>query len=114
MKKAKGRRHKKNRHRESIARDTEFSAEAGTLPPREAMSVDAEKEREEVDHFSGVGAVAVGFSLVSVIIFPFVLGLSGIALGGLSYLQGSRTLGMIAILVGIFAIVLRLMMLASM
>ncbi|MBG9793817.1 hypothetical protein ABD76_15435 [Paenibacillus dendritiformis] len=113
--KAKGRRHKKNRNREPIARDTEFSAEAGTLSPREAINADVEKERgEEVDHFSGVGAVAVGFSLLSVIMFPFVLGLSGIALGGLSFLQGSRSLGMIAIIVGIFAIVLRLMLLASM
>lgn len=112
--KAKGRRHKKNRHRESKARDTEFAAEAGTLPPREAMNNDAEKERGKIDHFSGVGAVAVGFSLVSVIMFPFVLGLSGIALGGLSYLQGSRSLGMMAVIVGIFAIVLRLMLLASM
>ncbi|GAC42944.1 hypothetical protein [Paenibacillus popilliae] len=111
--KAKGRRHKKNRHRESIARDTEFSAEAGTLPPREALNANAAKERGEIDHFSRVGAVAIGFSLVSVIMFPFVLGLSGIALGGLSYLQGSRSIGMIAMIVGIFAIVLRLMLLAS-
>lgn len=112
--KAKGRRKKRNRHRESIKRDTEFSAEAGTLPPREATNAYAEKEREDIDHFSGVGAVAIGFSLVSVIMFPFVLGVSGIALGGLSYLQGSRSLGMIAIIVGIFAIVLRVILLASM
>ncbi|BFH12859.1 hypothetical protein WJ0W_002436 [Paenibacillus melissococcoides] len=114
--KAKGRRHKKNRQRESIARDTEFAAEAGTLSPWEAMNADAEaeKERGKIDHICGVGAVAVGFSIVSVIMFPYVLGLSGIALGGLSYLQGSRSLGMIAIIVGSFAIVLRLLLLASM
>ncbi|BFH67722.1 MAG: hypothetical protein E6230_13140 [Paenibacillus dendritiformis] len=111
--KAKGRRHKKNRQRESIARDTEFAADTATLPPAEPMNADAEKKRGKIDHISGVGAVALGFSIVSVIMFPYVLGLSGIALGGLSYLQGSRSLGMTAIIVGSFAIVLRLL-LASM
>ena len=90
--------------------DVEFAAEAGTLPLGEARNDTI--ERTQIDHSSGVGTLAVIFSIISLILFPVALGLSGAGLGVLAYMQGSRTSGTFAVVIGLFSAIVRLLLLS--
>ncbi|MBN3525931.1 hypothetical protein [Paenibacillus apiarius] len=111
-KKRQARRLKRKRERkpQNENRGVEFAAEAGMLPLAKARSDSVEGTK--IDQFSAVGAFAVIFSIISLILFPVPMGLSGAGLGALAYVQGSRTSGIFAIVIGLFSAMVRLVLLS--
>ncbi|WP_036605392.1 hypothetical protein [Paenibacillus assamensis] len=101
------RRLKRNRTRNQMQDQREYHIESAyELTGNEAHHLNAADEKREVDVPSGLGYTAIGFAIASIFMFPYILGLTSIALGFMSIYQGSRSAGATAMIIGAAAILI--------
>lgn len=99
---------KRNEHGFEHEQDTELAAELTQVPvlvhdDEEADDNPAVREHSE----SGsrwLGWTALVLSIVSLFVFPGLLGPAGAIVGFIAYLQGSRTLGVWAMALGVISL----------
>ncbi|EPY10303.1 MULTISPECIES: hypothetical protein [Paenibacillus] len=109
------RRLKRHRVRSHTARnreqqqDVEFGQEAGTLSDTLRIAT----QHSKINHWSGIGMLAVIFSIIAFFLFPIPMGIGAAALGVLAYLQGSRSSGIFATVVGLLAVLVQFITMSS-
>ncbi|SMG12938.1 hypothetical protein [Paenibacillus aquistagni] len=91
-------------YKEEIAQELTAPLSAGRL-----SEVNAEAEEESKTFSAVIGVVAVLFAFVSFFFFPFIMGLTSIALGVFAYFQGSQTAGFTAAVLGLVAFLMAIM-----
>jgi hypothetical protein len=69
--------------------------------PRQTVDNDEEKPRNGT---SGVGIAGLVMSILSLFLWPYLLGAVGIVLGFIAYRRNARTLGVWAMVIGAIAI----------
>jgi hypothetical protein len=93
---------------EDQSRDEEFAAEAMTANDIRGFE-DRETNMQEGDVEAGWGWAAIILSLIALFnIWPLVMGIAGIVVGVMAKRRGADTLGNIAVVAGIAAIVIHL------
>ncbi|TVX94280.1 hypothetical protein [Paenibacillus agilis] len=106
------RRLKRNRNRNHLQDQREYHIESAyELMGNEAQDFGTVNEKREVDVPSGLGYTAIGFAIASLFMFPYILGLTSIALGFMSIYQGSRSAGATAMIIGAAAILIHFLFL---
>ncbi|MCY9582277.1 hypothetical protein [Paenibacillus alvei] len=89
--------------------DVEFGEEAATFSDTLRFAT----QHSKIDHWSGIGMLAVIFSICAFFLFPIPMGVGGAALGVLAYLQGSRSSGIFAAVAGLLAILVQFIVMSS-
>ncbi|MEB3100669.1 hypothetical protein [Ferviditalea candida] len=94
--------------------DTEFAAEATPLGPEAHRLIEPEDDRPDQNRAANTGArqatpwvgwLALALAIASLFMWPAVLGPAGAVLGLMAYFQGSRSLGIWSMVIGIIAFV---------
>ncbi|MCG7407828.1 hypothetical protein MH117_10375 [Paenibacillus sp. ACRRX] len=100
------------RHRVRTSWDRTYEAEAAQELTAPSITRDVSRfgDVTKVDRNSGLGYAAIVFAVVSLFIFPIIMGITSFALGLIAYLQGSRTAGITAAVIGLAAFTFRLLM----
>lgn len=89
--------------------EVEFGEEAATFSDTLRIAT----QHSKIDHWSGIGMLAVIFSICAFFLFPIPMGVGGTALGVLAYLQGSRSSGIFAAVAGLLAVLVQFIAMSS-
>ncbi|MFF2482005.1 hypothetical protein [Paenibacillus sp. NPDC058071] len=89
---------------EEMAQDFAVGSTVSYVPRDETEAV----ERSRDWGGTALGWTALAFAVASWFVWPVLLGLTSIALGGIAFWQGARTIGGWAIAIGLIAVLLSL------
>lgn len=98
-----------NAEKQQQQQDVEFGEEAATFSDTLRIAT----QHSKIDHWSGIGILAVIFSICAFFLFPIPMGVGSAALGVLAYLQGSRSSGIFAAVAGLLAVLVQFIAMSS-